>query len=740
MKASAFLPRQVEWINEDGMRKTPCDPSGAPGGPQSTRLHCASCGTYLADSSPDAMGVVKLSHGVCKEVDPVYEPNHHIFYGERVADVQDALPKWHSFPEGILESSTAMGEVKQVDPDKMYNPSTGRYRKDVLPLSCTRAPIPGTYWYTEHDAPVNHITHIEQHKIEERRLRKYHRSQLAANLAPHTNKKHGAIIIGGGHNGLVAAAYLAKHGVQDVLVLERRHLVGGASVTEEMVPGFKFSRGAYLAGLLRPKVIEDLDLYRHGLKYLTRDPSSFTPTLLRSIHKGKYLLLGSDEKRNWDSIAQFDRSDADAYPLYEEFLHKVRQVVQPILDHSPMNPMAASDTRGDLLAHLKGIRDLVSVGFRNRQVLLPFYELFTGPASHILDRWFEGEVLKTTLATDAVIGANISPKHNGSAYVLLHHVMGEAAGKAGVWAYVEGGMGAVSDAIARAATGAGAKIECNASVKRILYGNGAVRGVELEDGTKLESDYILSGTTPYHTFIELIPGLSASENPLPRDFVHHIRFADYSCQCFKINLACSSLPNFECFPSSPDGRPGPQHRGTVHFESSMEELENAHRESSMGMPASRPVIEMTIPSALDSTLAPPGQHVVQLFVQYAPYDVDPKIGHWADPHFKEDFVYRVLRVVDEFCPGFSSSVIGYDALSPLDLERVFGLHKGSIHHGALALHQLGPARPMAGWSNYRMPLKGLYLVGAGAHPGGGVMGAAGRNGARVVLRDMGIRA
>lgn len=309
-------------------------------------------------------------------------------------------------------------------------------------------------------------------------------------------------------------------------------------------------------------------------------------------------------------------------------------------------------------------------------------------------------------------------------------------------------MGAISNAIAASVKENGAIIQCNASVKRILYkqnidgsNNSGVTGVELEDGTQLSSDIILSGTTPYHTFLELLPGLDATlpKNPVPHNYSRHIRFTDYSCQAFKINMAVNSLPNFECYPSSPDGLPGPQHMGTCHFENFMEEIENAYRESSMGMPASRPLIELTCPSALDSTIAPPGKHVVQLFVQYAPYDVDPKIGHWADPQFKEDFVYRCLRIVDEFCPGFSSSVIGYDAMSPLDLERVFGMHKGSIHHGALALHQLGPARPVPGWSNYRTPVKGLYLCGAGSHPGGGVMGAPGRNGARVVLGDMGIR-
>lgn len=552
-----------------------------------------------------------------------------------------------------------------------------------------------------------------------------------------TGKKWGAIVVGGGHNGLVAAAYLAKHGAKDVLVLERRHLVGGAAVTEEIIPGFKFSRGSYLAGLLRPRVIHDLDLVKHGMKYLTRDPSSFTPSLLNGPNKGKYLLLGSNADDNWKSIAQFSERDADEYPKYEEFLHKVREFVQPLLDSSPALPFEANSTWKDRIRSADLMLQMFKIGRKNKELLVPFYELFTGPASHILDRWFESDMLKTTLATDAVIGANTSPMHNGSAYVLLHHVMGEAAGKPGVWAYVEGGMGAVSDAIARSAQAHGAKIVCNANVAKILYksdGNSnRVTGVQLEDGTKVEADTVLSGATPYHTFLELLPG----EGPLPREFVRHVKAADYSCHCFKINLATSALPNFECFPTV-QGKPGPQHRGTCHFENSMQELENAFRESSMGVPASRPVIELTVPSAIDTTISPAGKHVVQLFVQYTPYEVDPKVGHWADPAFKQQIVDRCLKIVEEFCPGFSSSILGFDALSPLDLERVFGMHKGSIHHGGLALHQIGPARPAPSWSNYRSPLPGLYLVGAGAHPGGGVMGAAGRNGAMVALSDLGL--
>jgi phytoene dehydrogenase-like protein len=326
-------------------------------------------------------------------------------------------------------------------------------------------------------------------------------------------------------------------------------------------------------------------------------------------------------------------------------------------------------------------------------------------------------------------------------------VMGEAAGREGVWAYMQGGMGTVSESIATAARGYGAEIALNATVERILYGDehqGAT-GVRMQDGTELLADRVLSGTNPYHTFLELMPGLArdsgnASESsPLPRWFQHHIRFAEYACGAFKINLAVDRLPNFACCPNDPahPDRPGPQHRGTTHFETRLEEIENAYREASMGVPATRPVVEMTIPSAVDTTLAPPGKHVVQLFVQFAPYDVDPHVGNWADPRFKNAFADRCIAIVEEFCPGFAASVIGRDVLSPLDLERVFGLHKGNIFHGSLSLHQLGFARPAPGFAQYRTPMKNLYLCGAGTHPGGGVMGAPGRNAAMVVLGDMG---
>lgn len=555
-------------------------------------------------------------------------------------------------------------------------------------------------------------------------------------------KKYGAVIIGGGHNGLVSAAYLAKAGV-DVLVLERRHRIGGAAVTEEMVPGFKFSRASYLAGLLRPHIIKDLELEKYGFKYLPRNPSSFTPSKLDSYYKGKYLLLGEDEQANWQSIAQHSVRDADNYPKYEEFLGKIRDIMQPILDVPPMD----LSFDGNLPENLRAIRKMSEVAkqaFRHTDVLPGFYELFTGPAEPILNRWFESDILKTTLATDAVIGALIGPKQNGSAYVLLHHVMGEAAGKKGVWAYVQGGMGAVSEAIAASARHHGAHIHTSAVVHEILTKNSKAVGVKLADGTLIESDVILSNATPYQTFLELLPSVDPNNSGLQKTvsqltaYQHHIKHSDYTCGSFKINLAVSALPNFTCFPSPRDPQDpsrtiaGPMHQGTVHFENHMTEIEEAYRDASLGRPASRPVIEMTIPSAVDRTLAPPGQHVVQLFVQYAPYHPT----NWQDPAYKQQFVERVLSIVEEYCPGFKSTILGMDALSPWDLEHVFALEGGSISHGALGLHQLAYGRPVPGFTKHRTPIAGLYLCGAGTHPGGGVMGAAGHNAAHNVLSDL----
>uniref|UniRef100_A0A6B2L1B1 Pyridine nucleotide-disulfide oxidoreductase domain-containing protein 2 n=1 Tax=Arcella intermedia TaxID=1963864 RepID=A0A6B2L1B1_9EUKA len=541
---------------------------------------------------------------------------------------------------------------------------------------------------------------------------------------------------------MVAAAYLAKSGL-DVLVLERRAILGGAAITEELYPGFKFSRASYLAGLFRPQIIKDLELEKYGFEYIPRNPSSFTPSLLNGPYGGKSLFFWEDAQKTWDSIAQFSKKDADAFVEYENFLGKVRELIEPLLDGPPPDLTFRAGNAKERKRNVQQIYSLLKSAVKNRDILGQCYQLFTGPASQILDSWFESEILKTTLATDAVIGGLLSPSQMGSAYVLLHHVMGEAAGKKGVWAYVKGGMGALSGSIAASARSAGAELRPNSFVKRILYdfdkttGKQKASGVLLNDGTEISSRVVLSNATPYHTFLELLPGLRDGAGPLPADFQRQIRLTDYSCGALKINCAVDSLPNFACLPNTSD-KPGPQHHGTVHFENFMEEIELAAREAAMGIPATRPLIEMTVPSALDSTLAPPGKHVVQLFVQFAPYKVNPNIGSWSDQTFKEQFVDRCFSIVDEYVPNFSSSVLYRDILSPLDLEYLLALHEGNIMHGALCLHQLGYSRPAYNWHRYRSPLKGLYLCGSGAHPGGGVMGAAGKNCAFQVLSDLGL--
>ncbi len=341
-------------------------------------------------------------------------------------------------------------------------------------------------------------------------------------VRPKSNK-YDAIVIGGGHNGLVTSAYLARAGLKTV-VLERRHVIGGAAVTEEMVPGFKFSRASYLAGLFRPHIIKDLDLERHGFKYLPRNPSSFTPTKLDSIYGGKSLMLGSNEEENWRSIAQFSVKDADAFVEYENFLGKIREILQPLLDHHPID--VTTGNFRERMRMVKALNEVIRLGYKHKEIAVPFYELFTGPAEQILDRWFESDILKTTLATDAVIGALISPKHNGSAYVLLHHVMGEAAGQKGVWAYVQGGMGAISQSIAKSALEKGTDIVTNACVKQIITKGGKAVGVVMEDGSEIHADIVIANTSPYHTFLELIPSNeSSSSNSSLGKFQHHLRHA-----------------------------------------------------------------------------------------------------------------------------------------------------------------------------------------------------------------------
>lgn len=524
-------------------------------------------------------------------------------------------------------------------------------------------------------------------------------------------QRYDLIVIGAGHNGLVTAAYAAKAGWK-VLVLERRPLVGGCCVTEELWPGFKVSTAAYVNSLLRPEIIRDLELKRHGFEMLPRNPSSFTPW-----PDGRSLLMGPDSALNHREISQFSAKDAAALPRYEEYLLKAADFLEPMLMQTPPDPWGLK--LGDLWQLGQLGMKFSRMGRAGAGVL----EILTAAARPILDRWFESEILKVTLATDAVIGAAASPSMPGTAYVLFHHVMGECDGARGVWGYVRGGMGGISNAIAAAAKGHGATIRCDAPVAKILTKNGKVEGVALASGEEIHAGRVASCADANVTFRKLL-----DEKELPEDFSEAVKHLDYSSMTVKINVALDALPNFTARPSS---GPAPHHRGTIHLCPSMDYLERSFDEAKYGRISEHPIIECTLPSVLDETIVPPGKHLMGMFVQYAPYHL--REGSWAER--KDAFAHRCFDIVNEYAPNFKSSILHYQILSPVDLEAVYGLTGGNIMQGSMNLGSLFFMRPVAGWAKYRTPIKGLYLCGAAAHPGGGVMGAAGANAAREILKD-----
>jgi phytoene dehydrogenase-like protein len=518
------------------------------------------------------------------------------------------------------------------------------------------------------------------------------------------------IVIGAGHNGLVAAAYLARAG-RRVVVLERRELVGGACVTEEIWPGFKVSTAAYVNSLLRPQIIRELELKRHGLEILPRNPSSFTP-----FPDGRYLMMGPEPGLNQKEISKFSRRDAEALPKYEQMLERVAEFMEPMLLETPPDPW--SRRVADLWRLAKVGWRFRKLGRQGRQAV----EILTGAIGPILDRWFESEQLKVTLATDGIIGAMVSPSTPGSAFVLFHHVMGECNGVRGVWGYVRGGMGGISGALAAAARQHGAEIRVNAPVSRILVREGEVQGVVLENGEAITASQVASNADAHVTFSKL---MDAKE--LPPDFVEALGRIDYDSPSLKINLALSELPNFNALPGS---EPSGQHRGTIHICPTMDYIERAYDDAKYGRPSEAPVLECTIPSSIDQTVAPPGKHLMSMFVQYAPTKL--REGSWDDQ--KEKFADRCLEVLAEYAPNVPQAVIDRQVLSPLDIERRFGLTGGNIFQGAMNLGNLFFLRPVPGYANYRTPIRGLYLCGAATHPGGGVMGACGYNAAREILR------
>jgi len=519
------------------------------------------------------------------------------------------------------------------------------------------------------------------------------------------------VIVGAGHNGLVTAAYLARAG-RRVLVLESRELVGGCAVTEEVWPGYRVSTASYLSSLMQEKVVRELELQRFGYHVDAKDPAFFSP-----FPDGRHLFMWQDRAKTLAEIAKFSARDADAYPKYEAHLERLAIVAESLLLTTP--PNFPPHGPGDYIEYLKLAGRLRGL---TRDEIVGLVKIFTQSAADFLDEWFESEQLKVTLATDGVIGANGGPRSPGTAYILLHHCMGGVNGHRGLWGFVRGGMGAVSNAIADSARSRGVVIRTNAPVERILVRQGRASAVVLADGEEIVASIVASNLDPKRTFLTLID--SAELDPRFLDAIRKFRSEGTS---LKMNLALSGLPDFTALP----GTPGPQHRATMHICPSVEYIERAWDDAKYGRPSRSPLIEMTIPTMYDPSLAPPARHIMGIFLQYAPYTLQGTT--WDEE--RETYTERILDVIEEYCPNIRRIVVEKQTLSPLDLERRFGLTGGNIFHGEMGLDQMFVMRPVAGYARYRTPIRGLYLCGSGAHPGGGVMGAPGHNAAREILKD-----
>ena len=523
------------------------------------------------------------------------------------------------------------------------------------------------------------------------------------------------VIIGGGHNGLTCAAYLGMASLK-VKILERRAMVGGAAVTEEFCPGFRNSVAAYTVSLLNPKIIADLRLFDHGLKIVERRAQNFLPAL-----DGRYLLAA--EGRTKGNIANFSRRDAERYDAFNRALDASADVLRELVLQAPPNL-----TRGAKLEALGEMLRAVRIGNRLRRLstenLRTLLELLTKSAADYLDAWFEGELVKAWLGFDAIVGNYASPYAPGTAYVLLHHAFGEVNGKKRLWGHAIGGMGAITQAMARSAAGAGVEIETDAPVREVLIEKGRAVGVVLEDGRLVRAGAVAANVNPKLLYTAMIP--SSALDPA---FLRRMQGWRCGSGTFRINVALSELPSFTALP----GRDcGDHHTAGIILAPSLGYMDRAYCDARTLGWSREPIIEMVIPSTLDDTLAPAGGHVASLFCQYVAPQL-PAGRAWND--YRETVADLIIETVDRYAPGFKASVVGRQALSPFDLEQVFGLTGGDIFHGAMALDQLFWARPAVGYADYRGPLKGLYHCGSGAHPGGGVTGAPGHNAARAIIAD-----
>lgn len=525
-------------------------------------------------------------------------------------------------------------------------------------------------------------------------------------------KTYDVAIIGGGHNGLVCAAYLAAAGLE-VIVLERREIVGGAAVTEEFHPGFRNSVASYTVSLLNPKVIRDLRLTEHGLRVVDRPYSNFMP-----LPDGDYLRTGATLAETQKQFARFSTADADRLPAYYAMLDGGAELLRGMLLETP--PNAGGGLRDVMRAvRLGGHLRRLSTAAR-RDVL----DLFTKSAGELLEYWFESEPVQALFGFDAVVGNYASPYAPGSAYVLLHHVFGEANGQRGQWGHAIGGMGAITQAMLKEVVARGATVRTSAGVRLVRVHNGRAIGIVLEDGEEITARAVASNLNPKLLFTRLVDSAELDE-----DF--RARIARYRCGSgsFRINVALSRLPRFECAP--PD-QPALGTRSGIIMAPSLKYMERAYFDAREHGWSREPIIEMLIPSTVDDSLAPPGQHVASLFCQQFAPELAGR--SWADA--RDAAAQTVFDTVEGYAPGFIQSILGTMVLSPEDLEEKFGLTGGDIFHGALSLDQLFSARPVLGHGDYRSPVRGLYMCGSGTHPGGGVTGAPGHNAAREIIRDL----
>jgi phytoene dehydrogenase-like protein len=514
------------------------------------------------------------------------------------------------------------------------------------------------------------------------------------------------LIVGAGHNGLVCAWYLAEAGLR-VTMLERRRIVGGAAVTEEFAPGFRNSTASYTVSLLQPKVIRDMGLERHGLRVVLRKVDNFLPTM------GGFYLLSGRGGLTQREIARHSPADAAAYEDYSAALDSVVGVLRRWILRAPPN---AGGGLGDIVAALSLGRDLKALDAEERRHLLDF---FTKSAGEILRRYFREELVQALFGFDAVVGNYASPESPGSAYVLLHHVFGEAAGVPGAWGHAIGGMGAITEAMARACREAGVEIVTEAPVEELIVERGRAVGA-VAAGKSYHARAVAAGVNPKLLFRDLVP-----EGAVAPEIARRMAGWASESATFRMNVALSELPRFTCHPEA-----GDHLTAGIVIAPSLDYMDRAFLSARTGLWSAEPIVEMLVPSTLDDSLAPAGAHVASLFCQHFPYEVE---GGWEAR--REAAADAIVATVDRYAPGFAASVIARSPLSPLDLEQRFGLAGGDIFHGRMSLDQLFSARPLLGHADYRMPLPGLYLCGSGAHPGGGVTGAPGHNAAAAILAD-----